>query len=150
MTPVKDGQPAVPSWASSPGEALLRGASFDVDNASVVLRRVYQDVSFLLAADLFGEGENALVSAGASLDSDILKVGHHGSRTSSSPAFLDAVSPTVAVISVGQDNRFGHPDPEVMSALGRHVPDQRRFTTRDLGTIEFVTDGAGLEVRTER
>ena len=134
----------------SPGEELLRGTSSDVDNASVVLRLVYGDVSFLLTGDLFGEGERALVNGSASLDSDVLKVGHHGSRTSSSPGFLDAVSPAAAVISVGQDNRFGHPDPETFEALKLRVPENLLFLTKDRGNIEFTTDGKSLLVKTER
>ena len=133
-----------------PEEKLLRGTSSDVNNASVVLKLLYGEVSFLLTGDMFTEAESRLVRENAPLDSDVLKVAHHGSRSSSSPPFLDRVSPAVAVISVGQDNRFGHPHPEVLETLGRWVPGDRVFSTADRGTIEFITDGERLELKTER
>ena len=134
----------------SPPARLLRGTASDVDNASVVLRVVYGSVSFLLAADMFREGEALLVSRNAAIATDVLKVGHHGSRSSSSSAFLDSVSPAVAVISAGEDNRFGHPHPEALEALRQHVPEELLLLTRDSGTIEFVTDGERLQMKTER
>ena len=134
----------------SPPGRTLRGTSSDVDNASVVLRLVYGDVSFLLTGDMFREAERALVARDAPIDSDVLKVAHHGSRSSSSSSFLDMVSPAVAVISVGEEDRFGHPHPEVMEALRRRVPEELLLLTRERGTIEFVTDGRSLEVKTER
>ena len=134
----------------NPPARLLRGTASDVDNASVVLRLVYGNVSFLLAADMFRQGEAALLARNATIASDVLKVGHHGSRTSSSAAFLDQVSPAIAVITVGENNRFGHPHPEALAALRRYVPEELLLLTRDRGTIEFVTDGVRLEMKTER
>ncbi len=90
-----------------------------MDNASVALRLVYGEFSFMMGGDMFREAEGALVRSDAPLDSDVLKVGHHGSRTSSSAGYLDSVSPAVAVISAGEDNRFGHPHPETLEALRR-------------------------------
>ena len=133
-----------------PGEGLLSGTSSDVNNASVVLKLLYGEVSFLLTGDMFTEAESKLVRENAHLDSDVLKVAHHGSRSSSSPLFLDRVSPAVAVISVGWDNRFDHPHPEVLEVLGRWVPGDRVFSTADRGTIEFITDGERLELKAER
>ena len=134
----------------SPPAGLLRGTASDVDNASVVLRLVYRDVSFLLTGDMFSEGEEALVREDVHIESDVLKVGHHGSRSSSSDAFLDGVSPSVAVVSAGGDNRFRHPHPETVLALLRHVPHGLLFSTADDGTIEFITDGHSIEIKTER
>ena len=125
----------------SPPSRLLRGTPSDVDNASVVLRLVYGDISFLLTGDMFREAEAALVARNAPIDSDVLKVGHHGSRTSTSPAFLDAVSPAIAVVSAGKDNRFRHPHPETIENLRQHMSEEMLFLTYDTGTIEFVTDG---------
>ena len=133
-----------------PAARLLRGTSSDVNNASVVARTAYGGVSFLLAGDLSREGEAALLARDAFVDSDVLKVGHHGSRTSSSAAFLREVSPESAIVSVGEDNRFGHPHPKTLEALGRWLPERNLFLTSERGTLEFVTDGATLEVRTER
>lgn len=134
----------------APPESLLRGTESDVDNASVILRLVYGDISFLLTGDVFGEGESWLIAQGSDLKSDVLKVAHHGSRSSSSDRFLERVSPGVAVISAGEGNRFGHPHRETLEALLRHLPAERIFVTKDAGTVEFVTDGARLEVKTER
>ena len=77
----------------------------------------------------------------------MLKVGHHGSRSSSTAAFLDRVSPSIAVISAGESNRFGHPHAEVMDALRGRLPEEALFMTKESGTIEFITDGKGLVVR---
>ena len=133
-----------------PPARLLHGTASDVDNTSVVLIVEYGDVSFLMTGDMFEEGEAALVESGAPIDSDVLKVGHHGSRSSSSREFLDAVTPTVAIISAGQDNRFGHPHSESLLALQQHVAEELLFLTNERGTVEFVTDGDRLEVSTER
>ncbi len=133
-----------------PPQALLKGTQSDIDNASVVLRLVYGGTSFLLAGDAFSEGEAALLASGAALDSDVLKVGHHGSRSSSTPGFLERVSPAVAVISAGADNPYGHPHAETLATLRRFVPPELTFLTRDHGTIEVISDGHSLEVRTER
>ncbi len=133
-----------------PPSRLLVGTESDVDNASVVVRIGYGEVSFLLTGDMFREAEAALVSSGQHVQSDVLKVGHHGSRTSSSWAFLDAVRPAVAVISAGADNQFGHPHPETLGALGRHVGPGMVLTTFERGDVRFVTDGEELYVSTER
>ena len=133
-----------------PPETLLRGTESDVDNATVVLRLVYGDISFLLTGDVFAEGESWLMAQGSDLRSDVLKVAHHGSRSSSSDRFLERASPTAAVVSAGEGNRFGHPHRQTLEALLRHLPAERIFVTKDAGTVEFVTDGARLEVKTER
>ena len=124
--------------------------SGDVNDASVVVRVVFGNASFLLTGDMVTEGERLLLRSGQILDSDVLKVAHHGSKTSSSPSFLGAVSPDVAVISAGQDNRFGHPDPEVVERLEGLMPVSRIFKTFERGTITFETDGKTLSAKTER
>ena len=133
-----------------PPERLRSGTSSDVDNASVVLRLEYGEVRFLLTGDIFIEAERLLVTEGAPIDSDVLKVPHHGSRTSSSGAFLARVSPAAAVISVDTEDRFVHPHPEVASALTHLVGEDRLFLTGERGTVEFITDGRWLKVKTER
>lgn len=124
--------------------------SLDANDASVVVRLIYGNASFLLTGDVFREGERWLLGSGQILDSDVLKVAHHGSKTSSSPSFLGAVSPDVAVISAGQNNRFGHPDPEVVERLEGLMPASRIFKTFERGTITFETDGKTLSIKTER
>ncbi|MCY4527601.1 MAG: DNA internalization-related competence protein ComEC/Rec2 [Chloroflexi bacterium] len=133
-----------------PSETLMTGTDSDLNNASIVLRVVYGDVSFLLTGDIFVEAEREMLSRGVDVRSTVLKVPHHGSRTSSSPEFVEQVAPSVAVISVGADNRFGHPHAEPLEVLRRHAPAARVMTTRDHGTIRFATDGTTLSVETER
>jgi competence protein ComEC len=115
---------------------------------SVVARLTFGGVSFLLPGDIEARVERELDAGGKSLASTVLKAPHHGGDTSSSQPFLDAVAPQVAVISVGAENRFGHPSPEALAryaALGIPV-----LRTDELGTVEFVTDGERLWVRTDR
>ena len=134
----------------NPPRIPLRGTTSDIDNASVVLRLTYGDVSFLLVGDVFSEAESLLVATATNLDSDVLKVAHHGSRTSSSGDFLDSVAPSIAVISVGENNRFGHPHVEAIAALEARLTSDRIMTTKDRGTIRFVTDGTTLRVESDR
>jgi beta-lactamase superfamily II metal-dependent hydrolase len=133
-----------------PPASPLIGTESDINNASVVLRVVYGDVSFLLAGDMALAAERELLSTNGRVESTVLKVAHHGSRTSSSPEFIERVNPTAAVISVGQDNRFGHPHSETIDTLRRYVSEDRIFQTSERGTIEFITDGTTLRVKTER
>ena len=132
-----------------PPQELLSGTSSDLNNASVVLRVTYRATSFLLPADIHSEAEARLVET-ASIDSDVLKVPHHGSRTSSSPAFLDAVSPAAAVISVDAESRHGHPHAEVVDALRARMAAESVILTSESGTVEFVSDGRSLTVSKER
>jgi len=129
----------------NPPDPPLSGRASDNAN-SVVLRLGYGQVTFLLTGDLEAEGEERLIRQAADLQSTVLKVSHHGSQGGTSQAFLAAVRPAVAVISVGADNRFGHPSPEVLERLSG-VPVYR---TDQHGTIELITDGRKLWVRTDR
>ena len=133
-----------------PPPILLGGTESDADNASLVLRLVYGEVSILLTGDIFSEAERALLASGTALDSDVLKVPHHGSDSSSTRDFLSAVSPAAAVISVGEGNSYGHPHANVVERLREHVADGMMFQTAERGTVEFISDGETLWVRTER
>lgn len=132
-----------------PPVPLLSGTESDVDNASVIVRVAYGSRSFIITGDVFSEGEAWLVESGQRMATDVLKVAHHGSRTSSSEAFLDAVSPGAAVISAGRDNRFGHPSVEVVERLKAIVPESQVFSTAESGSVVFKTDGEKLWVSTE-
>jgi len=79
----------------------------------------------------------------------VYKVAHHGSETSTSRQFLAAVAPEVAVISVGKDNPFGHPSPEVVERLIGKLGEDNVYRTAKDGTIEFITDGERLWLRIE-
>jgi competence protein ComEC len=107
----------------------------DTNAASIVTKLSFGDNSFLFTGDLPSEQEAALISAGLNLNSRVLKVGHHGSKYSSSPAFLGAVHPTDAVISVGKNNRYGHPAPEIMDRLKSN--NINIFRTDELGDIAY-------------
>jgi competence protein ComEC len=92
------------------------------NNDSLALRITYGVNTFLLTGDLESPMERLLLADGRPLHADVLKVGHHGSKTSTSPDFLDAVSPSIAVISAGFENSFGHPHPTVLARLeNRHA-----------------------------
>lgn len=95
-----------------------------VNQTSVVLRMDYGELSFLFTGDIESKTERMLaVVEHDAIDADVLKVAHHGSKTSSSAEFLRAVTPELAVISVGRNNRYGHPHPEVMDRLnGLRIP----------------------------
>ncbi len=132
-----------------PPDRPLLGTPSDPNENSVVLRLVYGDVSFLLTGDIQEVSESYLVRRNVDMAATVLKVGHQGSATSSTPAFLDAVHPHVAVVTVGVDNTYGHPSPIVLDRLRSYVGD-RLFITRDSGTVRFSTDGNRLWVTTER
>lgn len=131
----------------NPWSELFQGTSSDVDNNGVVLKLEWEDVSFLLTADIRRETEFRLVERRAELESTVLKVAHHGSKTSTASQFLDVVAPQVAVISVGADNHFGHPSPEVLERLAGKLGEENVYRTDQDGTIEFVTDGKRLWVQ---
>ncbi|MCE2469649.1 MAG: DNA internalization-related competence protein ComEC/Rec2 [Dehalococcoidia bacterium] len=124
-----------------PPSPPMLGTQSDVNNNSMVLRLVYSEASVLFAADIEHLAEALLVESGAPLRSDVLKAPHHGSGTSTSPEFLTAVAPVIAVISAGQANPFGHPAPEVVTALERQTGPGRTFITAQHGPIELATDG---------
>ncbi|MBI2935348.1 MAG: ComEC/Rec2 family competence protein [Chloroflexi bacterium] len=133
-----------------PPERLLESTGADDNNNAVVLRVVYGGVSFLLASDVHRLAERYLLDSKVPLSATVLKVPHHGSRSSSSPAFIASVAPTVAVISAGSDNQFGHPHPETMETLTKLLPQERILLTSKRGSIEFTTDGHRLWVKTQR
>ncbi|MDO8703759.1 MAG: ComEC/Rec2 family competence protein [Sulfuricaulis sp.] len=120
--------------------------STDVNDASVVLRLSLGEVSFLLTADIGEDAETALLRTGTDLQAQVLKVAHHGSRNSSSPPFLRRVQPLVDVISVGAENRFGHPTQDVLDRLYGDLV----LRTDQNGDITVSTDGDRIWVRPQR
>lgn len=123
-----------------PPSPPMRGTGSDENNNSVTTLIKWRGASVLITGDLHVEGERTVLSSADTVDADVLQVGHHGSRTSTAPDFLDAVSPAVAIISVGADNRFGHPADEVVERLQAEVGDWLLQTSTD-GSIELVSDG---------
>ena len=128
----------VPSWIDT-----------NTNNLSVVMRVAYGEVSFLLTGDVEQDVERYLVEThGRTLGSDVLKAAHHGSSSSTSATFLKAVGPESAVVSAGADNRYGHPHADVMGRLESVVGDGSIYITSRDGTVEYISDGVGLWVRT--
>ncbi len=122
-------------------------AEYEEDNnASVVLRIVYGDVSFLLAGDAEMEAEDDMVDSGVPLDSDVLVVGHHGSAGSTSRLFLRKVTPEIAIISVGSGNHYGHPAYETIDRLRDY--NIRTLRTDWHGAVQVTTDGRSLGIDT--
>jgi competence protein ComEC len=131
-----------------PCDGLLEGTESEVNSNSVVLRLVWNEVSFLFTGDADLDAEECILYDGVvrDVDSTVLKVGHHGSRYSTSTEFLASVDPQVAVISVGEGNTFGHPSEETLSRLeGIEL-----YRTDECGTITFTTNGERLWVRTAK
>ena len=107
----------------------------DKNESSIVIKATINQLDWLLVGDLGKSGENKLLQNEMDLKADILKVGHHGSRNSSTKEFIRAVNPKVAVISSGRDNRFGHPHKEVIDLL--YSQNIRIYRTDLDGSIQY-------------
>lgn len=118
------------------------------NNASIVLRLTYGDTSFLFTGDMEQEEETELLEAGCDVSCDVLKVGHHGSRTSSGYRLLYEAAPTAAVISCGTGNDYGHPHKEAMARL-QDAGISYILRTDLSGSIVFHSDGTNLTYTTE-
>ena len=133
----------------SPQKELIQaGSKPDINENSVVMKATYRNVSYLLTGDAEKKAEEAMLAAGANLHADILKAGHHGSSTSSTKAFLNAVSPAVIVMSVGEGNEYGHPHKEPMERfvqLTKHI-----YRTDMDGDVVVTTDGEVYSVVTRK
>lgn len=127
-------------------EILFAPSDGTGNEISNVYRIRYGGVSFLITGDLVKEIEAQILREGIDVSSTVLKVAHHGSKTSSSEEFLQAVKPKCAVICVGYGNTFGHPRAEVLERL-ENLPTKIYRTDRD-GLIKFKTDGKNLRVET--
>ncbi|GAB7008709.1 lamin tail domain-containing protein [Halorubrum trueperi] len=116
---------------------------------SIVLKLTHGETSFLLSGDAEDDQEEYLIDTyGTELRSTVLKAGHHGSSSSSSEPFIDAVRPQAAVISSAYDSQYGHPHDEVLRRLSdRSIP---TYWTATHGDIAFVSDGRGVSVQTQR
>lgn len=111
----------------------------NTNNDSLVLMVQFGDTRFLLAADMEKEAESDLIASGTDLTADVLRIGHHGSETSTSIALLEAVNPSYAVISVGRKNAHNLPDAAPLALLsGMNIPVYRTDT---MGNIVAISDG---------
>jgi len=127
--------------ASPPGQMAR-------NNASVVLKAVYGDTSFLFTGDIMARGEQTLVTRfGDALSSTVMVAPHHGSRSSSSQGLVNAVRPAVVVISAGAGNRFGFPHDEVVRRY--RAAGSQLLCTGSHGAVSMRSDGHQIHVRAE-
>lgn len=120
----------------------------DLNNISTLVKISHGDNSFLITGDCGKEEEKDFLQQKTDLSAKVLKVGHHGSRTSSSDAFLKAVNPYYAVISCGKGNDYGHPHEQAVKRIKKYA--SHYYCTMDCGSIVFLSDGRGLTVKTEK
>jgi len=119
-----------------------------LNNYSLVLRLTFDSYSFLFTGDAEHALEADILTSCVNISSTVLKVGHHGSRTSTGAAFLAAVSPEIAVIQVGQGNRYGHPNTVVLNRL--KAAGVEIYRTDIHGTVVAVIFGGALSIATEK
>lgn len=151
----KDVTPVEPSFGESYpfGHAyidILSGLSdyTETNEQSIVCRVRFGDTRFLLMGDAGKEVEEELLDSGVDLRADVLKVGHHGSRSSSSEMFIEAVSPTIALIPCGRENRYNHPHEETLDTLRQNTCTIYRSDFH--GDIMVVSDGKRVTITTEK
>ncbi len=114
----------------------------DLNDTSIILKVTYKGVSFLFTGDASTKIENQISEE--DLKSTVLKVGHHGSKTSTNKTLLESINPSYAVISVGKDNQYKHPEEEVLSLLNeRNI---KTYRTDEDETIKMITDGSNIEI----
>lgn len=119
-----------------------------LNDGSIVLRVEFGDVVFLFTGDAERRAEEQMLARGEKLKATVLKLAHHGSRTSSTRAFLEAVNPQIAVYSAGRDNRYGHPHREVLERLRERNIEV--YGTDRHGSVVMETDGTHIQIATER
>ena len=129
-------------------EGNVKGYKHDPNNESVVGRLVFGDFTMMLTGDAEKKEEQAILAAGGTVQSKILKSGHHGSKTSSSADFLRAVKPEAALISCGVNNDYGHPHKETMKKY--HALNIPIYVTAENGTITVTSDGKTYNISIER
>ena len=120
----------------------------DINDSSIVLKITYGKTSFLFTGDMETTSEKAVLEAGFNPSADVLKVAHHGSSSSTSRTFLDAVNPSYAVISVGTGNSYGHPTDEVLRRL--EASSIQTYRTDLHGDIHCTSDGQTVTFSTEK
>lgn len=123
----------------------LEGKVFkDSNNTSIIAKLIFKENSFLFSGDAYKSVEREILDKGANINSDVLKVGHHGSKTSSSEEFIARVSPKIAVILAGKENPYGHPHREVLETLTKYGI--KILTTAKNGDIKIISDGITLRI----
>lgn len=120
----------------------------DLNNSSIVLRITYGSSAIVIAADAGTEAEMSMLCSDMSLRAQVLQVGHHGSDSASSPEFLAAIKPQIAIIPCARRSRYQHPSPEIVRRL--ESVGARIYTTGENGAVVVSTDGCTLRVRSMR
>ncbi len=128
-----------------PFENLEGQAVKNTNNTSIIARLVFGQNSFLFTGDAYKSVERKLIDKGGKLNSDILKVGHHGSKTSSGEEFIKQVSPEIAVVQAGRDNPYGHPHQETLEILEKY--DIRVLRTDLDGDIKIIANGINYKIK---
>ena len=119
-------------------EKQILGKTFgNLNNSSIAIKIFYKGKTILLTGDLEAEAEEELIKSGIDLKADIFKAGHHGSKTSSTKAFLSRVKPEIVVIQSGQGNKFGHPNKETLENL-EEIGVEKIYRNDLEGRVEFV------------
>ena len=118
------------------------------NDRSIVLRICYGETSFLFTGDANQEAEQAVLASGYAIDSTVLKVGHHGGNNSTGEGFLNQVHPSVAVISVGVNNGYGHPSDKVLTRL--EAAEVQIYRTDLYGNIVIRSDGTDITIEVEK
>jgi len=131
-----------PEWNATQRRARYL---WDLNNASLVMKLRFKNISVLLTGDIGMEAEGRILRKGHFLKADILKIPHHGSSSSSSPLFLEKVKPTYAILSVGERNIGRLPHPEVLKRYGQLG--SRVLRTDKHGAITVITDGEKIDVK---
>lgn len=134
--------PSVSLEVLAPARRFIGRSPRDIHDAMVVVKFIYASTTALLMGDAERPLERELVASGANLDVDLLKAGHHGSKTSTSEEFLRAATPQAAIISAGRRNRYGHPTAEVLDRLASFSI--RTHRTDQDGDITAVSDGSAF------
>ncbi len=117
----------------------------EINDYSIVAKLVYKDTSFVFTGDAEKPSEDEMLEKGYDLSANVLKIGHHGGRTSTSKEFLDKVNPQYAVISVEKGNDYGHPHKETIERLAQKGVNILR--TDEMGTIVLVSDGSNIKIK---
>jgi len=120
----------------------------DLNNASIVIRLEHGKTSFIFTGDAETPSEREMIASGLPLRSDVLKAGHHGSRTSTSGDFLDAVRPSIVVVTCAIGNSYGHPHKEFLERINQPGRNIALIRTDEEGTIILASDGREIKRRT--
>lgn len=126
-------------------EVIYTGSgTTDLNESSIILKMIFGNKTYLFTGDTISEVEETLTNS--NIDIDVLKVAHHGSKYSSSDTFLNKVTPEYAIISVGANNSYGHPEKETLNRLKKHT--NKIYTTSEYGTILLTSDGKTITIET--